>query len=113
MRRYLVAAALLGAFALIDRPATAQTTPQPPGLVVHIKMFKFVPPSATVKPGTTVEFVNDDEDAHTVTATDRSFDSGGLDTNASWTHTFAKAGTYRYFCAVHPYMKGVITVSAR
>lgn len=112
MRPSIAAAALLlGALTLPAPPAHAQTAPTS-GPVVHIKMFKFTPAALTVKAGTTVTFINDDTDAHTVTAVDKTFDSGGLDTNDKWTHTFAKAGTYSYFCAVHPYMKGAVTVTA-
>jgi plastocyanin len=109
MRIPALAAALLmiGALALPQVPAQAQTSP-----IVHIKNFKFVPATLTIKAGTTVKFVNDDSDAHTATANDKTFDSGGLDTNDSWSHTFTKPGTYNYFCAVHPYMKGLITVTA-
>ncbi len=110
MRTTIAAAALLmiGALALPNLPAGAQSTPT----IVHIKNFKFVPATLTIKAGTTVTFINDDTDAHTATALDKSFDSGGMDTRDSWSHTFAKSGTYNYFCAVHPYMKGVITVTA-
>jgi plastocyanin len=109
MRIPVLAAALLmiGALALPHVPAGSQTP-----MVVHIKDFKFAPPALTIKAGTTVKFINDDSDAHTATATDKTFDSGGMDTNDSWSHTFTKPGNYNYFCAVHPYMKGVITVTA-
>lgn len=69
-----------------------------------------MPPVLHVAPGTVVRFVNDDSEAHTVTASDKSFDSGGLDTNDAWTHVFSKVGTFSYFCALHPYMKGSVVV---
>ena len=81
-------------------------------VTVHIKMFAFTPPTVHVPQGATVRFVNDDSEAHTVTAVDHSFDSGGLDTGDGWTYTFAKAGRYAYFCALHPYMKGTVVVDA-
>jgi plastocyanin len=109
MKTAILAAALLLGAAVSAPPASAQTAAP---VVVHIKDFKFVPASLTIKAGTTVKFVNDDADAHTATALDKTFDSGGLDTNDSWSHTFAKPGSYSYFCAVHPYMKGAITVTA-
>jgi plastocyanin len=56
--------------------------------------------------------VNDDGEAHAVTAVDKSFDSAGLDSGDACTHSFTKPGTYAYFCALHPYMKGVIVVRA-
>lgn len=92
--------------------ACAGSTPPTvsPTATVHIKDFAYNPATLTVAPGTTVRFVNDDADAHTVTATDKSFDSGGLDMGDVWTHEFDKPGKYAYFCAVHPYMKGVVVV---
>jgi len=96
----------------------ASTTSSPaiasakPAAVVHVKDFSFKPPKVTVHVGDTVLFVNDDGDAHTVTADDKSFDSGGLDTGDTWTRTFTKPGTYTYFCALHPYMKGEVIVLA-
>lgn len=102
---FLAAAALFAGLPLAA-PADA------PAATVHIQNFKFVPASLKVAPGTVVTFVNDDQEPHTVTATDKSFDSEGLDTNQKWPHTFAKAGTYSYFCEMHPYMHGTVTVKA-
>ena len=78
--------------------------------VVHVKDFAFQPATLTISAGQRVTFQNDDDEAHTVTATDKSFDSAGLDSGQSWTHTFERPGTYTYFCALHPYMKGKIVV---
>ena len=91
--------------------SASATSPAPAAVTtVHIKNFKYVPDSVTIHPGGMVKFVEDDETPHTVTATDRSFDSGNLDQGKSWTHTFAKEGTYKYFCAYHTYMTGTVTV---
>ena len=100
----LLSAALLAALPLAA-PATTSAT-------VHIKNFKFVPATLSVAAGTTVTFVNDDQEPHTVTATNKSFDSEGLDTNQKWSHAFTKAGACAYFCEMHPYMHGTITVKA-
>jgi plastocyanin len=78
--------------------------------VVHIKDFKFVPDTLTIHAGQTVRFIQDDDTPHTVTASDRSYDSGNLDKGKPWTHTFAKEGTYQYVCTYHPYMKGSVVV---
>ena len=91
--------------------ANAAVPPLLPAVAtVHIKDFKYNLPALAVHMGDRVTFVNDDDEAHTVTATDRSFDSEGLDTAGSWQHVFAKPGTYRYFCELHPYMKATIVV---
>jgi plastocyanin len=79
-------------------------------VTVHLHNDTFAPKTVTVHVGDTVRWINDDDDAHTVTATDGSFDSKGLDTNASWTHTFTKPGAYKYFCELHPFMKGTVVV---
>jgi plastocyanin len=92
--------------------AVLGTADRSAGPTVHIKDFGYHPATLTVAPGTTVRFVNDDGEAHTVTAADASFDSTGLDTGDAWARTFSKPGTYAYFCALHPYMKGVIVVRA-
>ena len=46
----------------------------------------------------------------TSTAKPRAFDSGTLDTDDKFAHVFNQPGTYEYFCAVHPHMKGRIVV---
>jgi len=95
--------------ALAADPSPAAATPKPV-VTVHIKNFAYHDNTVTIHTGDTVLFVNDDGDAHTVTAADKSYDSGGLDTGQTWAHTFTKAGTYAYFCALHPYMKATIVV---
>ncbi|MGP6192157.1 MAG: amidase [Vulcanimicrobiaceae bacterium] len=67
----------------------------PAVLTIHIKDFKYNPTPATIHAGDRVTFVNDDDEAHTVTTDDKSFDSEGLDGAGMWQHVFAKAGTYR------------------
>ena len=62
--------------------------------------------------GTTVQWTNNDPMPHTVTATDRSFDSGIIAAGKSWQYTFTKAGTYNFYCMPHPFMKGVVVVKA-
>jgi plastocyanin len=104
-------ASFLAAAALLAGSPAAFAAP-PAAATVHIKNFAFVPATVTVAPGTTVTFVNDDQEPHTVTATNHSFDSEGLDTNQTRKHTFATAGAYAYFCEMHPYMHGTVTVKA-
>ncbi len=106
MNALLLASLLLAALGTPPTPAPAA------GQTVHIKDFSYHAATLTVTPGTTVRFVNDDGEAHTVTAVDKTFDSAGMDMGDAWTHTFTKPGTYAYFCALHPYMKGVVVVRA-
>jgi plastocyanin len=79
---------------------------------VRIENYSFSPASLTVPVGTTVTWTNHDDVPHTIVADDnpRTFRSAGLDTDDNFSFTFAKAGTYRYFCSVHPHMTGTIVV---
>ena len=86
-----------------DRPVQSELT-------IHIKDFRFSPTPATIHVGDRVTFVNDDDEAHTATSVDRTFDSEGLDTAQTWQHVFAKPGAYKYFCELHPYMTATIVV---
>ena len=83
-----------------------------PAPAVSIKDDAYNPQALTIAAGQTVTFTNDDDDAHTVTAVDGTFDSKGLDTHGVWRHAFTKPGTYKYFCELHPFMKGTIVVKA-
>ena len=72
----------------------------------------FSPANLTVKVGKTVTWVNKDTVTHTVTSDGSSlFDSGFMPTGATFQFTFTTAGTYPYYCTVHPYMKGTIVVT--
>jgi plastocyanin len=86
-------------------------TPAAVSVSVSIQDYAFVAPSITIAPGTTVVWTNKDDDPHTVTADDGSFDSKGLGQGDSYTHVFATAGRYPYHCAAHPFMKGVVIVA--
>lgn len=77
---------------------------------VVIKDFAFAPKTLTVAAGTTVTWVNRDDDAHQIVGKSGAFRSPALDTNESFSFTFKEAGTYEYFCSLHPQMTGTITV---
>jgi plastocyanin len=102
-RRALVAvgvmALLIGAHALAATPPT-----------IGIKEFKYGPPTLSVPLGTTVTWVNHDEEPHTVTSATGAFSSAGLVNDDTFVQTFMKPGTYQYFCKIHPYMKGTVVV---
>ncbi len=78
---------------------------------VDIVDFNYAPPNLKVKVGTEVTFTNKDDFAHTVTANDKSFDSKNMDKDAVFKHTFDKAGTFDYICAIHNSMTGKVTVA--
>ena len=79
---------------------------------IAIHNYSFSPRTLTVPEGATVTWTNRDFDVHTVVADDSppTFKSTGLDTDDSFSFTFTEAGTYRYFCSVHPHMTGTIVV---
>jgi plastocyanin len=60
--------------------------------------------------GTTVKFVNHDDIPHTVVEKKLSFRSKALDTDDAYSYTFATAGSFDYFCSLHPHMVGKIIV---
>ena len=64
-----------------------------------------------VKVGDTVTWTNDDTTMHTVTAVDGSFDSGLMNPDGSWSHTFTEAGEFEYFCTPHPWMRAKVIVT--
>ena len=78
--------------------------------VVTIDNFTFTSPELTVAVGTTVKWVNHDDIPHNVINKDKAFRSKALDTDDSYSFTFASAGTFDYFCGLHPHMQGKIIV---
>ncbi|MEM3170416.1 MAG: plastocyanin/azurin family copper-binding protein [Candidatus Nitrosotenuis sp.] len=76
----------------------------------------YLPNAVTVKTGTKVTWKNVDSAAHTVTSgkdaiPDGNFDSGIIMAGKSFSHTFKSAGTYNYYCIVHPWMTGSVTAN--
>jgi plastocyanin len=101
----------LAACALLDPSAGVAAAAD--GATIEIAKFAFTPKEITVAPGTTVRWVNHDEIPHTVTSAqgqEKVLVSKGLDTDDSYSFTFAKEGDYAYYCTVHPYMSGVVHV---
>ena len=80
------------------------------GSVVTIDNFTFGPKELTVAVGTTVKWVNHDDIPHTVVEKNTTFRSKALDTDDSYSFTFASAGSFDYFCGLHPHMVGKIIV---
>jgi len=106
------AAALLLAFAAMTTASGifAVTPADSPQVEVKIDNFSFGPGTITVPAGTTVRWVNHDDIPHNVVSNDKSFKSKVLDTDEAFTYTFTKAGTYDYFCSIHPKMTGKVVV---
>ncbi|MFZ0039778.1 MAG: cupredoxin family copper-binding protein [Solirubrobacteraceae bacterium] len=79
---------------------------------VTIVDFRFSPATITVHVGDTVTWTNNGSMPHSATARDGSFDTGILQRGHDASHTFTKAGTFAYFCQVHPFMHGTVVVLA-
>jgi plastocyanin len=88
--------------------ANAQQKPET--TEVKIDNFSFGPATLTVPVGTSVTWTNRDDIPHTVVSTDGVFKSKVLDTDEKFSFTFSKAGTYPYFCSIHPKMTGKVVV---
>ncbi len=80
------------------------------GDAVSIANFSFQPATITVPVGATVTWTNNDSAGHTVTANDGSFKSDRLESGATFSQTFAKAGSFAYHCSIHPGMTGTVSV---
>lgn len=80
---------------------------------VTIQNFAFQPANLQVKVGTTVTWTNQDTAPHTVTFRDSSLTSSGLLQKGDvYRYTFTKAGTFTYYCQVHPNMTAQVVVTA-
>ncbi|OGO45366.1 MAG: hypothetical protein A2Z05_03270 [Chloroflexi bacterium RBG_16_60_22] len=77
---------------------------------MEIASFAFSPATITVPAGTTVTWTNNDSAPHTVTTRTTLFDSGSLSRGETFSYTFAQAGVYEYYCAIHPRMTAGVIV---
>lgn len=104
-RRVLGLGAALAAAPLAARAASHATHD------IVIENFAFSPAELTMMAGDRVRFTNADGAPHTATADNGSFDTGRLSRGQAVEMQFTTPGTYSYFCAIHPRMKGVIIVT--
>ena len=90
--------------------ALAEDTAPAAAVAVGIDNFSFTPKEITVAKDTTVTWINHDDVPHTVVNSNKVFRSKALDTDEQFSFTFTEAGTYGYFCSVHPVMTGKVIV---
>ena len=105
----VTAAALLTA-ALPELTAAGEAAAAASSATVTIDNFAFAPPTLTVTAGTTVTWKNEDDSPHRIGDKNGTFKSAALDTDDTFSHTFAAPGEYPYICTIHPYMVGKIIV---
>lgn len=102
----------VGAVNISHSNSIVRAQEKPSAVEVKIDNFSFGPTTLTIPVGTTVTWINRDDIPHTVVSTDdpKVFKSKVLDTDEKFSFTFAKAGTYPYFCSIHPKMTGKVIV---
>jgi|GEM_PF-774921 len=109
-------------FFILEQPFASAQQPQQPTITISIvqgssnpgKDHPFYPspinlPLANL--GVTVSWTNNDNVLHTVKSSNGLFDSGILAPTESFQWTFFNRGYYSYYCALHPYMTGILTIS--
>ena len=112
-RRALVVAMLLGPILgamLAFGAVAAQDATKKEANEITIDNFTFTPKELTVAVGTTIKWVNHDDIPHTIVEKKTTFRSKALDTDDSYSFTFTSAGTFDYFCGLHPHMVGQVIV---
>ncbi|GAA0712033.1 cupredoxin domain-containing protein [Dokdonella soli] len=78
---------------------------------IDVRNFSFQPAQLLVPIGARVTWTNHDEEPHIVVSVGNHFGpSPALDTDAAYTTVFQSAGTYVYFCTIHPQMTGSVVV---
>ena len=77
---------------------------------ITMENVQYTPAHLTVHRGDRIVWVNKDLFPHTVTASDKAFDSGSIAVSKSWTYVARKPGTFTYACSFHPTMKGDVEV---
>jgi plastocyanin len=105
----LVLGPVMGAMLALGAVA-AQDATKKDANEITIDNFTFTPKELTVAVGTTVRWVNHDDIPHTIVEKKTTFRSKALDTDDSYSFTFTSAGTFDYFCGLHPHMVGQVIV---
>ncbi|MBA3304052.1 MAG: cupredoxin domain-containing protein [Acidimicrobiia bacterium] len=84
------------------------------GGAVAVEDFRFSPDDVTVATGQLVRFTNEGDEIHTVTADDDTFDAGELEPGDVFTYDTARdePGAIGYHCAIHPEMRGTMTIES-
>ncbi|HXR60454.1 MAG TPA: cupredoxin domain-containing protein [Solirubrobacterales bacterium] len=94
---------------------TTESKPAPSGEAaksekVQIVEFTYEPDPVVVQVDGKVNWQNEDTAPHTATADDGSFDTGTIEQGKLGSVTFKEAGTFTYFCEIHPTMQGTVEV---
>jgi plastocyanin len=108
----LTAPVMIAVLLLLAGSSSVNANDQSSAAVAAVKIDNFVfgPQTLTVSVGTTVTWTNSDDIPHTSVSTEGVFKSKVLDTDEQFSYTFTKAGTYPYYCTIHPKMTGKVVV---
>ena len=116
MRALFIRNVILSVLFLVAILALETSNLSPPAqaadATVTIDNFTFEPQRLTVRAGTTVTWVNQDDIPHALASNAKVFKSKALDTDDKFSFTFATPGVYDYFCSMHPHMTGTIVVES-
>jgi plastocyanin len=98
-----------------EAPQRGANAPAPSGDAVRaekveIVEFTYQPDPVTIEAGGKVTWINRDSAPHTATADDGPFDTGTLEEGKLGSESFKDAGSYPYFCEIHPDMRGTVEV---
>ncbi len=106
------AAGVMGIVLLLAGTPSVRANEKPSAATGEVKIdnFSFGPQTVTVPVGATVTWTNRDDIPHTSVSTDGVFKSKVMDTDEKFSYTFTKAGTYPYYCSIHPKMTGQVVV---
>jgi plastocyanin len=104
-----LSALVLSFFVLHARNASSQDA-NTRSTEIKVDNFTFSPGTLIVAVGSSVTWTNKDDIPHVIASTDGLFKSKALDTDDHYSYHFTKAGTYNYFCSIHPKMTGKIIV---
>jgi plastocyanin len=104
-----------GSESAAEQPESTESEPAPSGEAaksekVDVVEFTYQPDPVVVQAGGKVIWQNQDAAPHTATADDGSFDTGTIEKGKTGSETFKEAGTFTYFCEIHPTMHGTVEV---
>lgn len=88
----------------------AADLPEGADVVVAMRQITLAPREVRIRAGQSVAWANHDPLVHTITADDRSWDSGEVQPGANFVRRFDLPGRYAYHCTPHPQMRGVVVV---
>lgn len=110
VRDFRIALAFAIAAGLATGAAVTQQVAAVQPVAITIDNFTFSPAEITVPVGAVVTWSNHDDIPHSIVGPNGAFRSAALDTDESYSFAFKTAGTFTYFCGLHPHMTGKVIV---